>query len=248
MNYLTDREARELICAIGHKMSERGFVSANDGNLSVRVGENTAWITPTGINKGELTEEMLLKIDLDGNILENPGNMQPTSETRMHMNVYKTNGKLVSTCHTHSQNAMIWACLGIALDVAYGPEPVGTIGKVPVAPYGCPGSLALSESIKPFCNDYKCCLLANHGAISWGYSPKEAWYVMEALDAYAKLCIEIRKLQLAPRILSAAQIAEVVQLCKPTGISDKNRMLGGAEVLNLQPGVDFSQIIGLKKC
>ena len=245
MKYLSDAEAKELICSIGRRMSDKGYVSANDGNMSIRVGENTAIITPTGVNKGELTPNMLLKVDFDGNVLENPGNMRPTSETRLHMNCYKTNDALVSTCHTHSQNAMVWACAGVELDVAFGTEPVGTIGKVPVAPYGCPGSIALSESIKPFTKDYKCCLLANHGAISWGYSPKEAWYVMEALDAYARLCIQMRLLNIAPRLLSSEQVEEVVRLCKPTCMTEKNRMVGGKEIVNMQPGVRLSELFGI---
>lgn len=245
MNYISDREAIELICSIGKRMSDKGYVSANDGNMTVRVGDNTAWVTPTGINKGELNPNMLLKVDFDGNVLENPGSLKSTSETRMHMNCYKTNNDLMSTCHTHSQNAMVWACAGVTLDVAFGPEPVGTIGKVPVAPYGCPGSLALSESIKPFTRDYKCCLLANHGAISWGYTPKEAWYVMEALDAYAKLCMQMRLLQLKPRLLSREQIEEVVTLCTPTCMTEKNRLTGGKEIVNLEPGVSLAEILGL---
>lgn len=246
MNYLSDREAREMICNIGHRMSDKGYVSANDGNMSIRVGDNTAIITPTGINKGELTPEMLLKIDFDGNVLENPSNLRPTCETRMHMNCYKSNDALMSTCHTHAQNAMVWACAGVALDVAFGPEPQGTIGKVPVAPYGYPGSLALSESVIPFTKDYKCCLLANHGAISWGYSPKEAWYVMEALEAYAKLCMQMRMLQIKPRLLSKDQIEDVVKFCNPTCMTEKNRMVGGDEIVNTQPGVNLSEIFGLK--
>lgn len=247
MGYLTDDQARQLICDIGKRMSARGFVSANDGNMTIRVGDRTVWATPTGTNKGELTPDMLLKLDFDGNILENPGNMRPTSETKLHLNVYKMNPEIQSTCHTHAQYAMIWACCGIALDVAYGPEPVGTIGKVPVAPYGCPGSVALSESIKPYCNDYKCCLMANHGAISWGRSPKEAWYIMEALEAYAKLCVQIRMLDLKPRFLSEAQIDEVIELCKPSGMSSQNRLLGVDEITNLQEGINLSDIIGMQK-
>jgi len=245
MQYPSDREARELICSIGRRMSDRGFVSANDGNLTIRVGERQAWVTPTGVNKGELTPDLLLKVDFDGNILENPGNMGPTSETRLHMNVYKTNEAMMSTCHTHSQYAMIWACSGIALDVAYGPEPVGTIGKVPVAPYGCPGSVALSESIVPFTRDYKCCFLANHGAMSWGASPKEAWYVMEALEAYSKLCFQMRALDIRPRLLSGEQVEEVVRLCHPTCMTQANRMKGGAKAVNREPAINLSEILGI---
>lgn len=243
MNYISDLEAKELICSIGRRMSDKGYVSANDGNMSVRVSDTEVYITPTGINKGELTPDLLLKVDLNGNILENPGGMAPTSETQMHLNCYRTNNRLMSTCHTHAQHAMIWACAGISLDVAFGPEPVGTIGKVPVAPYGCPGSVELSDSIKPYTNDYKCCLLANHGAISWGYSPKEAWYVMEALDAYAKLCFQMYLLQLQPRLLSKEQIEEVVEKCHPSCMTEANRMKGGDEILNTKRALNLSDLI-----
>ena len=68
--YYEDEEAKKLICQYGRRMYEQGMVAGNEGNLSVRTGENEIWITPTGVSKGDLTGDILLKIDLDGNILE----------------------------------------------------------------------------------------------------------------------------------------------------------------------------------
>ena len=50
-------------------MYHKGFVASNDGNISCKVGDNELWTTPTGVSKGYMTEDMLVKVDLDGNIL-----------------------------------------------------------------------------------------------------------------------------------------------------------------------------------
>ena len=63
--FISEEEAKELICSIGRKMYERQFVSANDGNITVRVGELEVIATPTGVSKGDLRPEMLIKTDFD---------------------------------------------------------------------------------------------------------------------------------------------------------------------------------------
>ena len=83
MTYQTERE---LICRIGKLLYDRGYVAANDGNISVRVGEHLV-VTPSGVSKGRMTPEMLLVTDLEGNVLE--GNRHPTSEGKMHLAVYR---------------------------------------------------------------------------------------------------------------------------------------------------------------
>ena len=70
-----------------------GFAAANDGNISVRTGKNEVWTTPSGVSKGFMTEEMLVKTDLDGNVIA--GSMKPSSELKMHLEIYgsvTTNG------------------------------------------------------------------------------------------------------------------------------------------------------------
>lgn len=59
--YLTKKQARKAIIDIGQRMYIRGFVAANDGNISVRTGENEVWATPTGVSKGYMKKKMLVK-------------------------------------------------------------------------------------------------------------------------------------------------------------------------------------------
>ena len=67
--YADEKTAKELIVEIGRRIYDKGFVVSNDGNISVRTGENELWTTPTGVSKGYMTQEMLVKTDLNGRIL-----------------------------------------------------------------------------------------------------------------------------------------------------------------------------------
>ena len=49
--YLDDVQAKEAILEIGRRMYTRGYVAANDGNISVKVGDHGIWIT-TMVSKG----------------------------------------------------------------------------------------------------------------------------------------------------------------------------------------------------
>ena len=69
-DYVSDAQARSLILDVGRRLYHSGFVASNDGNITCKVGDNAIWATPTGVSKGFMTEEMLVKMDLDGNILE----------------------------------------------------------------------------------------------------------------------------------------------------------------------------------
>ena len=81
--YMTEKQAKKAILDIGQRMYLRGFVAANDGNISVRTGENEVWATPTGVSKGFMKKKMLVKVDLEGKVLE--GSRKPSSELKMHL-------------------------------------------------------------------------------------------------------------------------------------------------------------------
>ena len=177
--YPTDAQAKADILEAGIKLFQRGLVAANDGNLSVRVGENALWVTPTGVSKGAMTEEMLVKLDLDGNLLA--GTRRPSSEVKMHLRVYKENPDVRAVVHAHPPAATAFACAGIPLDRPVLQESVLMLGAVPVAPFALPGSPGVADSIAPFCRDCRAVLLEYHGAVTWGESMQQAHYRMECL-------------------------------------------------------------------
>ena len=185
--FISEKEAKTIICSIGKKMYERQFVSANDGNITIRVGEREVIATPTGVSKGDLREEMLIKADFDGNILE--GSWKPTSELPMHLRIYRENDEVMSTAHAHPCYLNVFANMGMELDLSITPATAAISGKIPVAPYRNPGSEELADSVAPYVKDYNVVLLANHGPIAWGKTPIEAWYTLEDAEAYAKMAL-----------------------------------------------------------
>lgn len=204
MPYLSDANARQLVCDIGKKMAQKQMVAANDGNITVRVGDNEVIATPTGVNKGEMTPEMLLRVDMDGAVVE--GCMKATSELPMHLSVYKVNPRIQSTCHSHALFLSAFAIAGIGLDLPISPETTMVCGAVPVAPYAMPGTTMLADSIKSYVNDYSIVNLSNHGPLSWGEKPESAWFVMEAAEAFAKECVLLKYVIQAIRPISTSQI------------------------------------------
>ena len=190
--YPTDAQAREQIIQAGLKIYQRGLVAANDGNLSVRVGDNALWVTPTGVSKGSMTEDMLVKVDLDGNLLE--GTRKASSETKMHLRIYKENPDVRAVIHAHPPAATAFACAGIPLDQPIIQEAVVFLGTVPVAPFALPGSQAVADSVAPYCRDYRALLLEYHGAVSWGDTMEQAHYRMECLEQLAQVSLHLKTL------------------------------------------------------
>jgi len=214
--YLSDFEAKKMICEIGRRVYAKSFVAANDGNISVKTGPNAIWATPTGVSKGFMTPDMLVKVDLNGKVLA--GKLKPSSEIKMHLRVYKENPNVNAVVHAHPQAATAYAIAGIGLDQAYSPEGVILLGKVPVAPYATPGTFEVPDSIAPFCKDYNAVLLANHGALTWGKDITEAYFRMESLEHYAMTVILTKKITDQVQELTCDQLTELIKIREKMGI------------------------------
>ena len=122
-------EIKKQICEVGHKLYDHGFVAANDGNISVKVSENEFYCTPTGVSKGDLTPDMIIKVDKNGNKLE--GELNPSSEIKMHMRVYQERPDVMAVVHAHPPIATAFTVANIPLDQYILPEAVLTLAAVP---------------------------------------------------------------------------------------------------------------------
>lgn len=214
--YYSDFEAKKVICEIGKRMYDRGYVAANDGNISVKCGDNAIWCTPTGVSKGFMTPDMLVKIDLKGNVIQ--GKYKPSSEVKMHLRVYNENSEVNAVVHAHPPVATSFAIAGIQLDKAVLPEAVVLLGTVPVAPYATPGTQEVPDSIAPYCKDYNAVLLANHGALTWGTDAIEAYHRMESLEHYALILMYTGKIINQSNELNCNQIGELLKIREKLGI------------------------------
>ncbi len=198
------KEARDIILDIGRRMYTKGFVAANDGNISVRVGENEVWATPTGVSKGFMTEDMLVKLDLNGNILK--GERKPSSEIKMHLRAYRENAALNAVCHAHPPIATAYAAAGRSIGTNALAESVLFLGTIPVAPYAELGTDAVADSIAPYVLTHPGVLLANHGLTTWAEEPYEAFYRMESIEHVAQIQMILSKKPLREQALSDSDV------------------------------------------
>lgn len=216
--YPTDIEAKKLIVEIGKRMYAKNFVAANDGNISCKVDDDIIWATPTGVSKGFMSEDEMVKIRLDGAVLSQ-GERGPSSEIKMHLRIYNENPEAMGVCHAHPPISTSFAIAGIGLDMAISPEALVNLGTVPCVHYEAPGSQGIPDSIAPYAKDYNAILLANHGAVAWGGSLMEAWYRLESTEHYATVIMYTGNIIGKANVLSCEQVNELIEIRSKLGIT-----------------------------
>ena len=219
--YMSEKKAKKAILDIGQRMYVRNFVAANDGNISIRTGENEVWATPTGVSKGFMKKKMLVKVDLEGHVLE--GTKKPSSELKMHLRAYQENPELLSVCHAHPPICTCFAIAGIPLDVPVLAEAVIMLGDVPVAPYAELGSKEVPEVIAPYCHTHNGVLLANHGAVTWAEDPYSAYYRLESMEYYANILMITGKILKEQNTLTEEQVERLLAMREKFGIKRGGR-------------------------
>ena len=209
MTYPNVEDSKKMICEIGRRMYQREYVAANDGNISVKVGNNLIISTPTGVSKGYMTSDMISEVNLEGNW--NGIGLEPTSELKMHLRVYKENKNVGAVVHAHPPIATAFSVAGIELIKPILIENILMLGPILIAPFAKPGTQEVPESIAPYCKKYKGVLLANHGALTWGKDLTEAYHRLESMEHYAKILMYSTKILGSNRELNREQIERLIE-------------------------------------
>jgi L-ribulose-5-phosphate 4-epimerase len=124
-------ELKKTVCDANIELKKQELVIYSWGNVSgIDRQAGIIVIKPSGIAYERLTPEKMVVLDLDGNTVE--GDLNPSSDTPTHLELYRNFEDIGGVCHTHSPNATIWAqacreipCLGTThADYFYGPIPV----------------------------------------------------------------------------------------------------------------------------
>lgn len=178
---------RNYICEIGRRLWIRGYVAANDGNITVRLPEGYLLSTPTGVSKGFMTPDMIIKVDLAGNVI--CGDLAPSSELLMHLAVYKRRSDVNAVVHAHPPAATGFAVAGRSLCRPVTPEVIVSLGEVPLAPYGTPSTLELAASIVDLLPNHDGMLLQNHGVLTLGADLYSAYFKMETIELAAQVSL-----------------------------------------------------------
>ena len=183
---------RETLCQVCLLLYQRGYVVSNYGNVSVRIGEDQVLITPSGVSKGRLTPDMLVVCDLEGRVLA--GHLHPSSESAMHLLVYRERPDVGAVVHAHPPAATAFSICRRPLAQHYLTETISGLGEVPVAPFALPSTSQVPDSLRPYVAGCNGALLANHGAIAWGRDLWHAFDRMEQVEQTAKIFALVHQL------------------------------------------------------
>jgi L-fuculose-phosphate aldolase len=229
---------RADIVEVGRRMYSRGYVASNDGNISIRLDDDTILTTPKSVSKGFMTTDMMVVVDLEGKKLR--GVRDASSELLMHLEVYRNRPDAKAVVHAHPPTATGFAVAGIPLDRAVLAEVITTLGSIPIAEYGTPSTPELPAAVRKYIKAHDGLLLANHGALTVGGDVFGAYYKMETIEHFAKISLVARQLG-REYLLSREEVQRLQDLRGNYGIkspapicADESSLPSGADPASCQ--------------
>lgn len=195
----------DLVAAAARSVAE-GLNHGTTGNLSVRTARGFL-VTPTGGRCEALDPADLVELDLEGHLLE--GHRAPSSEWRLHADLYRARPETGAVVHAHPVFATTLACLRMELPAVHYMIAVTGASRVRCARYATFGTAELSVAMLEVMDGSRACLLANHGLVATGTGLEQALAVATEVEQVAELYW--RALQIgSPTLLSEAELAEVL--------------------------------------
>ena len=184
MRDMSEHLERERLAAVARRLAAEGLVSGSGGNVSMRASRGML-ITPSGLPLAATRGEDLVLVDLEGRVLERSGT--PSSETPMHLAVYRHDPRVGAIVHTHSPYASAFATAGREIPPYH--YMVAAVGdRIPLAPYATFGTEALAESaVRTLAGRYGAVLLERHGVLAVGETPEEALNRAVAVEHVAEV-------------------------------------------------------------
>jgi L-fuculose-phosphate aldolase len=153
----------------------------------VRLDETRLITTPKSVSKGFMTADMMVVTDMAGRKLA--GERDPSSELKMHLQVYRDRPDARAVVHAHPPTATGFAVAGIPLDRAVLAEVVTTLGSIPIAEYATPSTDELPAACSRYLKAHDGLLLANHGALAIGPDLLTAYHRMETIEHFARISL-----------------------------------------------------------
>lgn len=213
---------RRQVVDAGRRLLAEGLVSRTWGNVSVRAGPAHMLITPTGRSYDTMSPADIVPVNLSTYAHEGP--LNPSSEGKLHAQIYRTRPDVNAVIHTHQMNASTVAAARrevppILDDMAQIIGPT-----VRVAEYAHSSTDKIVRVTVKALRGRMAALMANHGAVCVGRDMQEAFVVCQVLEKACKAFIEAEFLGGAKSIgRAAAQSMHEYYLCKYSKLSKAKR-------------------------
>jgi L-fuculose-phosphate aldolase len=200
-------EARRAVLEAAQRMSHLGLVVSTWGNVSARVaGRDLVAITPSGVEYDALREEMLCVLDHRGALVH--GGLRPSSEALLHLAIYRARPDVGGIVHTHSVYASAHAAARLAVPPVVEELAQVVGGPIECAPYARAGTAALARAAAAALGDRNAVLLANHGLVGVGATPRDALRVCIVAEQGALIHSVARAIGV-PALLSPEEVGDL---------------------------------------
>jgi len=199
---------RQTIADTGRKMLDQGLTKGTGGNVSGRIDDDHAVISPSGMPYEEITGDDVPLVNLNAETVD--GEYEPSAETPMHTMVYRQRDDVGGVVHNHSPYASTFASLG---------EPIGPShyliafagDQVPVAPYETYGTAELGDiAVDTLGDEYNACLLENHGVLAVGDDIDSAFETALMVEYCARIHYQALSIG-EPNLLSDEEIDNLTE-------------------------------------
>lgn len=183
---------RETVSATARKSFEEGLVAGTSGNVSVMDREHEkVYITPSNLEYGRMTAADIVVMTLSGEVIE--GNYKPSSEWRLHTEIYKAKPEVNAVIHTHSPYATGFAIVHKKVPLILVEMLPFLGGDIPVAQFALPGTDEVGINAAKALDNRNAALLENHGVVAVGKTAEQAYlravYAEDAAKAYHFACL-----------------------------------------------------------
>ena len=180
-----DLHDRQAIIGTCLKMNESGLNQGTSGNVSVRAPGGML-ISPSGVPYSETEPDQIVFVAEDGSW---SGAWKPSSEWRMHLDIYRAREDAQAVVHVHSTHATALSCLRRGIEAFHYMVAVAGGTDIRCAEYATFGTQELSDAMLKALEGRKACLLANHGQIAFGPNLGKALWLAGEVEALARQLI-----------------------------------------------------------
>lgn len=175
-------DLKQTIVEVARTMDQKNLVNTYEGNLSIKKDDKIL-ITPSGKSKASLTTEMIAVIDETGK--QHEGTLRYSSEYLLHLAAYRLRKDIHAAIHSHAPYLTAFALNNQPIQSDAYPEMINLFGKIPVVPYGTPGTEEIAAEMGPHLAASKVVLLANHGVLAVGFDLYDAFNLTQAAESIA---------------------------------------------------------------
>jgi len=200
-------DLRKKIIQTALQLNATGLSAGSSGNVSARVEDEGFLITPSGLKYHKLRAKDIVLVDFDGGV---QGRLAPSSEWRLHLDIYKQHPEAKAIVHAHPPYATALACLNKGIPAFHYMVAAAGGKDIRCCKYELFGTQALSDAVREALQGRCACLMGHHGLVAFGDDLEKAMSLaveVEVLAQQYQLVLQMGE----PELLSDPEMEDVLQ-------------------------------------